>query len=82
MSKFDNHVILPREDFIELQASAMESPTIPDRIATSVQTTLALGALAGAWVGGAWGTAKALDWLEERRAKRDAEKQNAKHTTK
>lgn len=82
MSKFDNHVILPVEEFTELQAAAYDNPTITDRIATSAQTIVFFGAVAGAFVGGAWGVTKATDWLEERRVKRDDAKLDQLNNTK
>lgn len=68
MSDLKNSVILPREDFLELQTAAWDpnSLTVNSRIATTVQTTLVFAAMAGAVAAGTWGWAKAMDWKEKR----------------
>lgn len=67
-----SHVALPSEDFRELTRAAYENTEITptDRIASTAQTFMVLGAMAGAVVGGSFGIAKAADWLEHRRWKR------------
>jgi len=66
----ENHVVLPREDFIELNTAANTDPTVADRVASTTQTFFVFGALAAGVTGAAYGIAKATDWLEERRYKR------------
>ena len=69
---FSNSVILPREDFVELQTAAWDQtpPTASERAASILHTTILVGSIAGAVTAGTWGWAKAVDWLEERRIKR------------
>lgn len=72
----ENSVILPREDFVELQeaAWAMPSTTPGERVASTVQTSIICFAVAAAVTAGTWGWAKACDWKDERalaRAKDD-----------
>jgi len=79
MSDLSNSVIIPREDFLELQASAYNpnDTTLKTRAATTVQTTLVFAGMAGAMTAGTWGWAKAMDWLEMRRlARANAEREN------
>jgi len=76
----ENHVVLPREDFIELNTAAHTDPSVGDRIASTTQTTLVFGALAAGVTATAFGIAKATDWLEERRYKR-ATRTSEKTTT-
>ena len=80
MSNIDlpTSVILPREDFMELQIAAWDStpPSVKDRALNSAQTTLVFAVMSGAVVAGCWGWAKATDWLEEKNfRRRQAEKQ-------
>jgi len=65
-------VILPADDFLELQASAYSSPpkTTSDRIGGTVQTIIVCAALAGCVTASSWGIAKAMDWYEERQLDR------------
>lgn len=77
---FSNSVILPREDFIELQENALTPLSAGQRIAGTVQTTIIFGALTAASVAGVYGWAKIMDWLEERRFQRTMRK-NAQTTT-
>ena len=76
-----NHVILPREDFIELQTAAWDHPQLPvkDRFVNTANTSLVFIAMAGAVTLGTWGWVKALDWREEKayqRRMRQAENQS------
>jgi hypothetical protein len=66
----ENHVVLPREDFHELNTAAHDDPSVGTRVASTTQTFFVFGALAAGVTGAAFGVAKATDWLEERRTKR------------
>jgi len=68
----ENHVILPREEFSDLRDAYWErQPIAPgERVAQSLQSTVFLATFAAAVTAGAWGWAKALDWLEERNFQR------------
>lgn len=68
-----NHVALPREDYQELVTTAFDqpSPTLGDRAATTVQTTLVFAGIGAVGTAVYWGCVKATDWLEERRIKRE-----------
>lgn len=71
MELSNEHVALPREDFIELSRAAYEpQPTPADRVASTAQTFMVFGGLAAGVTAGAFGISKATDWLEERRIKR------------
>lgn len=65
---FSNSVIMPREDFIELQTAAWDQLplSVKDRVATTIQTTSICLGIATAVVAGTWGWAKAMDWLDQR----------------
>lgn len=65
-------VIMPREDFVELQEAAWSSlpQSFGDRAASMMQTTVVCTVLAGAVVASSWGVAKAMDWYDERSWKR------------
>lgn len=65
-------VIIPREDFAELEAVAYNQDPTPlgERVASTVQTTLVLAGMAAAVTAGSWGWAKAMDWLETKRHNR------------
>jgi len=67
-----NHVIVPREDFIELQEVAYNQPTpsLGERAASTAQTTLVFAGIAAALTAGSYGWAKAMDWREERQLRR------------
>lgn len=65
-----NSVIMPREDFYELQASACTPATTSQRIAGTIQTAVIFGSLSAAFTAGVWSWAKAVDWLEERQLQR------------
>lgn len=73
MTDFNNSVIMPRDDFIELSTAAFDNhhvPTPGERFGNIVQTTMVLGATAGAFAGAAWGWAKAMDWYEKKQHER------------
>lgn len=72
MTDLNETVIMPREDFLELQAATYDpnSTTLATRAASTAQTALVFGSMAGAVVAGSWGWAKAMDWLEERNFQR------------
>lgn len=81
MSKnFDNSVILPREDFLELQSAAydQDQPSAAQRVATTIQITAISAGMAAAYGIGVWTYAKALDWKDERSHKREMEMLKAK----
>lgn len=67
-----NHILLPREDYIELQERAWDNTpmTAKDRAGSMLQTTFVLAACAGAYTAGVWMLAKSRDWLEERNFER------------
>lgn len=71
-NKLNESVIMPREDFLELSEAAWNqpTPTLGERAATTVQTTLVFAGMAAAVTAGTYGWAKAIDWLEMRRAAR------------
>lgn len=79
MTDLSNSVIIPREDFIELQTVAFDNSHVPsagERVGQILQNTTVFAGIALAFAGATWGWAKANDWLEERRHQRDlAEKQ-------
>lgn len=79
-----NSVIMPRDDFDELVSSAYTNQHVPfkDRAASTAQTTFVLTVMAGAVTAGAWGCTKAVDWLEERRLRRDLAKLDRTHPVK
>jgi hypothetical protein len=67
-----NSVILPREDFFELQAAASEpSPqSFGQKMGSSVATSTFVVVTGATFVGASWGWAKAMDWLDGRRNER------------
>ena len=71
-----NHVILPRDEYVELQTAAWDQTptTVKDRISGTVQTTLIFAGFAAAVTGASYGWAKAVDWLETRRLERETKK--------
>ena len=71
LSITNEHVVLPREDFNELNTAAHTDPSVADRLASTTQTFFVFGAVAAGVTGAAFGVAKATDWLEERRYKRN-----------
>ena len=78
----ENSVILPREDFVELQEAAWaQTPaTLGERVAGTVQTSLVCFGIAAAVTAGTWGWAKALDWKDERRLARMREELKLKNS--
>lgn len=68
----ENSVILPREDFVELQTAAwaQNPPSASERVGSTIQTTFICMGVAAAVTAGTWGWAKALDWKDERRLAR------------
>lgn len=79
MTDLSQSVIIPREDLIELQTAAFDNshvPTVGERVGNTTQALVTFAGIAAAITGATWGWAKANDWLENRRHKRDlAEKQ-------
>lgn len=71
-TQLSESVIMPREDFLELSAAAYDpnSTTFQTRLASTAQTTIVFAVMAGAVTAGTYGWAKAVDWLEMRRAAR------------
>lgn len=67
-----NHVILPREDFVELQQAAWDQPDVPfkKQMQNTANMTLFMFGAAAAVGFGTLTWAKAVDWLEERQLKR------------
>lgn len=73
MNKLSDSVILPREDFLELQAVAFDNtynPTLGERVAQTLQTAGIFGSMAAAVVVGSWGWAKAMEWREQKQHER------------
>lgn len=68
-----DHVAMPRDDYYELQAAADNQPPMStgQRVASTVHSTAVVIGIAAAVTAGSWGWAKAVDWLEDRRLKRD-----------
>jgi hypothetical protein len=67
-----NSVIIPREDFLELQAVAWDStpPAAKERIGSTIQTTFICMGVAAAVSAGTWGYATAMNWKDERTLRR------------
>jgi hypothetical protein len=67
-----DHVVLPREDFLELQEAAMTAVPLSgkDRLGSVLQTTAVFTGIAVAFTASVWGWVKAKDWLEERNFQR------------
>lgn len=65
---FSNSVILPREDFEELQTAAWDQNPVAtsERLASIAQTTILCVVLAGAVTAGSWGWAQAVNWRSEK----------------
>lgn len=77
--RFSNSVIVPREDFIELETAAYQNNHVPDaaeRVGQTLQTAGVFALMTAAVVGGTWGWAAGVDWLEKRRQARFAAKHN------
>lgn len=73
MNDFSKSVIIPREDFVELETAAYDNshvPTAGERVAQTLQTGGVLGLMAACVVAGTWGWAAGVDWLEARRQRR------------
>lgn len=62
-------VILPREDFIELQTVAWNQPpqSASERIASITHTTTIVAVLTVAWGAGCWAWYKAMAKLEDKK---------------
>jgi hypothetical protein len=67
-----DHVVLPRETYLELQEAAMITSPMSksERLGSIFQTTAVFTGVALAFTGSVWGWAKAKDWLEERNFQR------------
>ena len=69
---FSNSVIIPRDDFVELEAAAYstESKTLKDRTIDTVQASVLI-VVAGAVVAGAsWAWVRATNWYDKKSAER------------
>lgn len=73
--ELNNSVLIPRDDFLELQLAAFNNgPTPPgERIATTVQTAVVFTMIAGTIAGGSWAFYKARDWFEQKSFARQKE---------
>lgn len=72
-----NSVIIPREDFLELQEVAFNQHfTTSERVAGTLQAVIVMTALAGAVTAASWSWAKAMDWHDERKLRREAARQH------
>jgi hypothetical protein len=67
-----NSVILPRDDFAELQEAAWNQPaaTLKERAGGTAQMLIICAGIAGAITAASWGWAKAMDWREEKELQR------------
>jgi hypothetical protein len=67
-----DHVVLPRQDYLDLQEAAMLSTPMSgsERLGAVVQTTAVFAGLSLAFTGAAWGWVKAKNWLDERNFQR------------
>ena len=63
----DNNVTLPAELFIALQEEAAEAPSTTERVASTIQTTAVLAAMAGTVTAGFYGYFKLADWYDQRK---------------
>ena len=73
MTDFSNSVIMPREDFVELETAAFDNSHVPsasERVGQTLQAGGVFAFMAGAVIAGTWGWAAGVDWLERRRQKR------------
>lgn len=68
MSELKDSVILPREDFLELQAETYRpNPTTrKDRMEATAQTFAFCAIVAAAVTAGSFGWAKAMEWRESK----------------
>lgn len=71
-----NSVILPREDFLEMQEVAWNQPPVSfkDRSSSVAQTTLIVFVTAAAFTVGRWGWVTATDWYEKKAQAREIER--------
>lgn len=62
-------VILPREDFLELQANSFNRPPMSfnQRAASALQTAVYLTVLSVSITAMSYGWAKAMDWLDQKK---------------
>ena len=67
-----NSVIIPKEDFYELETAAYTSPptTTASKVGTTVQFLLFFAAATAAGSAMSWQWAKANDWLDEKQTER------------
>lgn len=67
-----DHVVLPKDNYLELQEAAFLSPamTTQERLGSMAQVAVIFASIAGAATASVWGWAKAKDWLEERNFQR------------
>ena len=75
-NELKDHVIIPRDHLVELETVAYDNshvPTVGERTGSIIQTILVAGAAAGAFAAGSWGWAKAMDFLDERKFRRQME---------
>jgi hypothetical protein len=81
---FSNSVLVPRDDFMEMQEAAFSTPPLStkDRIATTATTVVVSAALAGAVTAAAWGWYKAMDWYDKRAIARQIEAHKRTEATK
>lgn len=83
MTDFSNSVIMPREDFIELQTAAWDNDqTVGDRALATLQTTLVFTAIAGCVAASSWAYAKAMNWKDEKAFERAMREANPDKSTK
>jgi hypothetical protein len=78
MSDLSNSVIMPREDFVELQTVAWDKSQVvtpfAERAGTALTTTVFFAGAAAAVSVSVWAYAKATDWLDERSLRREIAK--------
>jgi len=65
---FSNSVIIPRDDFVELETAAYSqtNKSIKDRSLDTVQASVIIVVIGGAFAASAWAWAKANDWYEKK----------------
>ena len=77
-----NHVILPREDFVELQTTAYEqTQTIKERVVGTIHYTVVCGVTAGVVAASSWAYAKAMDWKDAKSFERELERAELNNNT-
>jgi hypothetical protein len=77
MADLGNSVIIPREDFLELQTVAFDNSHVPsfgERAGAITQTLAVFAGVAGMVTFATWGWAKANDWREKRQYERELAK--------